>query len=109
MLSYIWREQDDTETEEEKDIDQVPQVAVLTGEADPEAAEIAGYKRRPIGLLSPLHVGLAVGINILVQLLTLETIIREFLEDGYWPRFFIALAIPFQFCVSQVSPASTLN
>ncbi|POY70489.1 hypothetical protein BMF94_6557 [Rhodotorula taiwanensis] len=101
MLSYIWREQDDTETEEEKDIDQVPQVAVLTGEADPEAAEIAGYKRRPVGLLSPLHVGLAVGINILVQLLTLETIIREFLEDGYWPRFFIALAIPFQFCVSQ--------
>ncbi|GAA5869706.1 hypothetical protein JCM3774_003825 [Rhodotorula dairenensis] len=102
MLAYIWREQDDLITEEVKEEKPGAQIiATLAAEADPEAGETQVYKRRPVGLLSPLHVGLAVGINIFVQLLTLETLVREYLEDDYWPRFFIALAIPFQFCVSQ--------
>ena len=102
MLAYIWREQDDLVIGGEKDEKPEAFVATLAADADPEAAEIQEYKRRPVGLLSPLHVGLALGINILVQMLTLETLIREYLEDGYGPRFFIALAVPFQFCVSQV-------
>ncbi|GAA5958739.1 hypothetical protein JCM8115_000340 [Rhodotorula mucilaginosa] len=102
MLAYIWREQDDLVIGGEKDEKPEAFVATLAADADPEAAEIQEYKRRPVGLLSPLHVGLALGINIFVQMLTLETLIREYLEDGYWPRFFIALAVPFQFCVSQL-------
>ncbi|BGP57371.1 hypothetical protein JCM8202_005788 [Rhodotorula sphaerocarpa] len=97
MLAYIWREQDDAELEAGKE--GVAALATTEASSDVEALEVG--KRRPIGLLSPLHVGLAVGINAAVQLLTIEVVVREFLEDGYWPRFFILLAIPFQFCVSQ--------
>ena len=101
MLAYIWREQDDLDIVDEKGEKPEAYVATLAADADPEAAETQEYKRR--------HVGLALGINIFVQMLTLETLIREYLEDGYWPRFFIALAIPFQFCVSQVCLFSSLS
>ncbi|BGP40392.1 hypothetical protein JCM10449v2_004354 [Rhodotorula kratochvilovae] len=98
MLEYIWRQQDD-EDEQEQEGEVVK--TVEEADRDIEEADPSQYKRRPVGLLSPLHVGLALGINIFVNLLTLKTLIVEFLTDGYWPRLFIAIAIPFQFCVSQ--------
>ncbi|GAA5940458.1 hypothetical protein JCM3775_005096 [Rhodotorula graminis] len=98
MLEYIWRAQDlDEEEQEDEVVKPVEDAAV----ADLEGAAPAEYKRRSVGLLSPLHVGLALGINIFVNLLTLKTLIVEYLTDGYYPRLFIAIAIPFQFCVSQ--------
>ncbi|GAA5929369.1 uncharacterized protein JCM15063_004133 [Sporobolomyces koalae] len=96
MLEYIWKQQDDDAGSlDEKDEKFVTQVV----ETDLEAAEVG--EKRPIGLLSPLHVGLALGINILVNMNTLRTLLREWYIDGYWPRLLIALAIPFQFAVSQ--------
>jgi hypothetical protein len=101
MLEYIWKQQDeDVSSLDEKDEKFVNQVS----EVDVE--EQATSSRRPIGLLSPLHVGLALGINILMNMATLRTLIREYVIDGYWPRLFIALAIPLQFAVSQVSSPS---
>lgn len=98
MLEYIWRVQDEDEEEQEAEVVK----AVEDGSAaDLEGAAPVEHKRRCVGLLSPLHVGLALGINIFVNLLTLKTLIVEYLTDGYYPRLFIALAIPFQFCVSQ--------
>jgi len=99
MLEYIWKQQDeDLESLNEKDEKFVNQASEVDAE-DPEATP-----RRPIGLLSPLHVGLALGINILMNMATLRTLLREYAIDNYWPRLLIALAIPFQFAVSQVSP-----
>lgn len=101
MLEYIWKQQDEP-TDVEDDADKADEEK--KDDFDLEAAEEAqaeAYKRRPAGLLSPLHVGLALGINIFVSLNTLRILITEYLTDGYWPRLLIALAIPFQFCVSQ--------
>ncbi|GAA6006834.1 hypothetical protein JCM10207_009110 [Rhodosporidiobolus poonsookiae] len=97
MLEYIWQQQDVLETsEEEQDsVDDKP----LSTSVDVEKGDSS--KGRPVGLLSPLHVGLALGINVFVSLYTLRTLIVEYLTDGYWPRLLIAIAIPFQFCVSQ--------
>ncbi|GJN90636.1 hypothetical protein Rhopal_003648-T1 [Rhodotorula paludigena] len=93
MLDYIWREHDDIEDVKEE---VSPPAAVESGDEEQSVG-----KKRPIGLLSPLHVGLAVGINVFVSLLTLDTLIVEYMTDGSWPRLFIALAIPLQFFVSQ--------
>lgn len=98
MLEYIWKQQDDVDSLDEKDEKFVNNLSEVDIEAGPEAGS-----RRPVGLLSPLHVGLAVGINILVNMNTLRTLMREYMIDGYWPRLLIGLAIPFQFAVSQVS------
>ena len=96
MLEYIWKQQDDVDSLDEKDEKFVSQVS----EVDIEEGTSS---RRPTGLLSPLHVGLALGINILMNMATLRTLLREYAIDNYWPRLLIALAIPFQFAVSQVS------
>jgi len=101
MLEYIWKQQDDVDSLDEKDEKFVNNISEVDIEAGPEAGS-----RRPVGLLSPLHVGLAVGINILVNMNTLRTLIREYMIDGYWPRLLIGLAIPFQFAVSQVSSST---
>ncbi|GAA6058764.1 hypothetical protein JCM10212_001880 [Sporobolomyces blumeae] len=98
MLDYIWKQHDDVDSlDDEKDeklvMSTVESVDLEAGSSEPT--------RRPIGLRSPLHVGLALGINILVNLNTVRTLIREYMVDGYWPRLLIALAIPFQFAVSQ--------
>ncbi|GAA5975719.1 hypothetical protein JCM5350_002705 [Sporobolomyces pararoseus] len=94
MLEYIWKQQDDVDSLDEKDEKFVSQVS----EVDIEEGTSS---RRPTGLLSPLHVGLALGINILMNMATLRTLLREYAIDNYWPRLLIALAIPFQFAVSQ--------
>ncbi|GEM07119.1 hypothetical protein Rt10032_c02g1136 [Rhodotorula toruloides] len=95
MLEYIWKQQDEpTDVEDEVEAED----ATKKDDVDLEAAEEAqaeAFKRRPVGLLSPLHVGLALGINIFVSLNTLRILITEYLTDGYWPRLLIALAIPF--------------
>ncbi|GAA5967341.1 hypothetical protein JCM11641_000517 [Rhodosporidiobolus odoratus] len=101
MLEYIWAQQDVLETSDDDQEDEVVKPEQQTTDVDVESGIVVPHKRRPVGLLSPLHVGLALGINIFVNMLTLKTLIVEYLDDGYWPRLLIALAIPFQFCVSQ--------
>jgi hypothetical protein len=107
MLEFIWR-QDDDEEETKTEITVVEQEASSASsssssssasvdlEASPASAE------RPTGLLTPLHVGLAVGLNIFISLNTVRVLIEEYLKDGYYPRLFIALSLPLQMAVSQV-------
>lgn len=96
MLDFIWRQHDDEDTKAET----VAEPVVSPTSADLEAS--LQPTKRPTGLLTPLHVGLALGLNIFVSLNTVKILIEEYLTDGYYPRLFIALAIPLQMAVSQV-------
>ncbi|GAA5948186.1 hypothetical protein JCM10213_007061 [Rhodosporidiobolus nylandii] len=104
MLNYIWEQHDLLESSDEEQEPDVPkpEAVAAVDTADVEAqGEEKPHKRRPVGLISPLHVGLALGINVFVNMLTIKTLIIEYLADHYWPRLLIVLAVPLQFCVSQ--------
>lgn len=111
MLQFLWRvpplaERSDTKAEN---------LIETTPSADLESYTTLP---RPICLISPLHVGLACGINILVCCNTISrlypivqervcsptflgTLIREFYLDRSWLRLLIIIVIPLQACVSQ--------